>query len=113
MIQGASGLAISCNSFGGVGVGQINKNGVTTGPTSPNNDVYLDSAISTYLHEIYETSTDPLFVGESWFNNDDDHYTAVAPTFSAKGGNNENGDLCAWTFGMDTSQQYLTTNTPR
>ena len=113
VIQGGTGIAISCNAFGGMGIGQINKNGVTTSTISPNNDPFLDSAISTYLHEIYETSTDPLFNGESWLNNDDDHYSAIAPTFSAKGGNNENGDLCAWTFGMDTSQQYLTTNTPR
>ena len=111
MIQGGAGLAISCNSFGqNMGVGQINTKSVTIGPTSPNSDVYLDSAMSAYIHEVYETATDPLFNGYSWYNNDDDHYTAVAPKFSAKGGNNENGDLCAWTFGMNTAQQYLTTN---
>ena len=113
VFQGGPGLAISCIPFGNSwGMGQNSKNGVTVGPTSPNNDVYLDSAISVYIHEIFETATDPVVL-VSWNNNDDDHYTFVAPTFSAKGGVNENGDLCAWTYGMDKAQQYLTTNTPR
>ena len=114
VLQGSAGVAFNCNAFGSDrGIGQINKNGVTIGPTSPNNDQYLDTAIGIYLHEIYEAATDPVFF-LSWYDYDDDHYTANAPTFSEKnGGNNENADLCGWTFGMDTSQQYLTTNTPR
>ena len=91
MIQGGDGLAISCNSFGvNMGVGQINPNNVVVGPTSPNGDPYLESAMSAYIHEIYETSTDPLLGGVySWYDNDDDHYSAIAPTFKARGGNNE------------------------
>ena len=81
---------LDCLKFGvNLGVGQNSPNNVKIGPTSPNGDIYLDSAMSFYIHEIFETSTDPLFNGISWWDNDDDHYTGIAPTFTERGGNNE------------------------
>ena len=48
---------------------------------------------------------------QGWYNLDDDHYDASPPKFSAKGGNNENGDMCAWSYGTNPANLYLTTNT--
>ncbi|HEX6749337.1 MAG TPA: hypothetical protein VF092_18730 [Longimicrobium sp.] len=60
----------------------------SSGLKSPNNDPHADAEVSTLIHEIEETTTDPL--GNAWFD--------------AQG--NENADKCAWTWGTT----YTTAN---
>ena len=53
----------------------------SSGLAAPNGDPHADAEVSTLVHEIEETTTDPL--GNAWFD--------------AQG--YENADKCAWTWG--------------
>jgi hypothetical protein len=66
-------------------IGNPNKNlaacNVNTAGASPNGNPAVDAMISVIAHELEETVTDPLL--NAWYNRQQ----------------NENGDMCAWTFG--------------
>eukprot|EP00884_Botryococcus_braunii_P017798 jgi/Botrbrau1/4701/Bobra.0218s0022.1 len=53
----------------------------TSQTRSPNNNAEADSMASTIFHELTETATDPHI--DAWYNQNE----------------NENADLCAWTYG--------------
>ena len=120
-----SGTNYGCNfNTGGYPVGFDSTAQIDT--VSPNNDPYLDGLAGPYTHEIFETISDPLLNNVvSWFNNDDDHYYVLPPgqtsgggvinpsTYTQRGGNNENGDLCANAFAkQSTVNSYFNTNNP-
>ena len=78
---------------------------------TPNGDTTADRVIDTWTHEIFETVSDPMFEElQSWYNNDDLHFAPKAPTFTQKGGNNENADLCSGIYGLDPTKLYNTAN---
>ena len=89
---------------------------------TPNGDIIADRLLDTWTHEIFETVSDPgtgsIGDGQSWYNNDDLHLaTTLAkkvgggpPTWTAKGGNNENADLCNSLYGQDPTKLYNTQN---
>ena len=104
----ASTSVNQCNSFGGTSV-----DGVSIGPVSPHNDPELDTIVSVYAHEIFESVSDPVN-GNAWWARDDDTYDPnnnVYP-WTVHGSGMENGDLCAWSFGSNPSQQFNTLNSP-
>ena len=96
--------------------GQGSMNPVINAVT-PNGDAIADRIIDTWTHEIFETVSDPMFNGQSWYNNDDLHFFETPsktgggpPSFTQKGGNNENADLCNFLYGQDPTKLYNTAN---
>jgi len=57
---------------------------------TPNNNVAGDGMVNMVAHELSESVSDPLVTG--WINHQGN-----------SGGIDENGDLCAWTFGQTTN----------
>ena len=96
-----------CNGFGGTSA-----DGVAISATSPHNDPELDTLVSVYAHEIFESVTDPVN-GNAWWDRDDYVYDPSSNVYpwTTKSGM-EDGDLCAWSFGSNPTSQFNTLNTP-
>jgi hypothetical protein len=90
------GDADGCNVFGITSYDDINTDG-----KSPNNNPGIDSVASVYIHELFESISDP--VGTTWLTNDDYQYVGYADDytnpFHIGQGGEENGDICAYLFG--------------
>ncbi len=76
----------------------VGYNSCYTQTTSPNGNAGADGMASVIAHEFEESATDPV-IGYGW--NGEDWWG---------GGGYENGDQCAWRFGVNTGDMFMTLN---